>query len=333
MREEQASHGFFDITMDSQLSQTVYAGKSQIFDLFTLSDWPNNQTLNVQTPGNANWPFQVEPNFTPSAFPGAPSPSSNSPHILPTAEPEHRLPLGTNATLDGIGNYVRQLADLNVGLYEHFQSLPPVTLVSTGRTPSMDGRMFAIDETFRMTQSLVDILKKLYPPQRQPTDITPDQGTALLIMSCTNRVFDIYEVIFGHMRGCIQHKITPVTADGKTIRLPELRIGSYSPPTPSAIAMHMLLVLLMASEIFEQLRQVLGVWKHSKTGEAGPSGMGTEGRDMEGAHFPEFTVEARLEMSRRARDVAGEISTTRRLLLSMSSIHGNGPIFPLLSSS
>lgn len=48
-------------------------------------------------------------------------------------------------------SYVRQLADLNVRLFEHAEILPPVNTVITDRMPSLDGRVFAIDETFRMT--------------------------------------------------------------------------------------------------------------------------------------------------------------------------------------
>lgn len=129
-------------------------------------------------------------------------------------------------------NYVHQLADLNARLFEHAEKLPPVSTVITDKIPSLDGRVFAIDETVRMTQTLIDILKRIYPHTfhtAPPADFVPDQGTVLLIMSCSNCVFDIYEIIFSHMRGCIMHRITPVGKDGKTILLPQLRTGSFAP--------------------------------------------------------------------------------------------------------
>jgi hypothetical protein len=218
-------------------------------------------------------------------------------------------------------HYVRELADLNVSLYEHASKLPAVTMVPTDRAASLDGQLFAIDETFRMTQSLIDLIKTLYRPPH-PGNWTPDQGTLLLIMSCTNRVFDVYEVIFGHMRGCIQHNITPVTSEGKTIVLPQVRIGSFAPPTPSAIAMHMLLIVLMASELFSELQDVLGCWRHNKLVEVdSPRGERVRKLNSPGAETgPEFTDEVSLEMARRARAVAGEITRSRDLLLSIPDL-------------
>ncbi|CRK16082.1 hypothetical protein BN1723_002257 [Verticillium longisporum] len=204
---------------------------------------------------------------------------------------------------------VRRLADLNVRLYEHSAALPPVTMVASDKVPSLEGRLFAIDETFRMTQSLIDLLRTLYPRDGPVSDLVSDQGTLLLIMSCSNRVFDIYEVIFGHMRGCVNHNITPVTPDGKTVLLPELRIGSFAPPAPSAIAMQMLLIVMMASELFDQLRDVLGCWNS-----------GDLSRRAAGGRFPDFAEDVGSELVKRAGSVAGEIGSARQMLLSVAGV-------------
>ncbi|KAK3937032.1 hypothetical protein QBC46DRAFT_411516 [Diplogelasinospora grovesii] len=59
-------------------------------------------------------------------------------------------------------------------------SLHPAASRLKYKTPSLDGRLFPIDETFRMTQSLIDIVKRLYPPPRSSrSDFVPDQGTVL----------------------------------------------------------------------------------------------------------------------------------------------------------
>lgn len=197
----------------------------------------------------------------------------------------------------------------------------------------MDGRLFAIDKTFSMTQTLVDLVGRLYPPPDTDATGDVDQGTILLLLSCANRVFDIYELIVGHMRGCIKHKLTPVTSDGKTLLLPQLRIGSFAPPTPAAMAVHMLMVVLMASNLFDQLQQVLGVWRTDRTGVSGPA-MGTRRwTEVELAigarsRFPDFTDEARSEVSRRASAVAGEILSTRQLLLDNVGLAGRLPTKP-----
>jgi hypothetical protein len=106
--------------------------------------------------------------------------------------------------------------------------------------------MFAMGQTFHPTQSLVDILKKLYPRFDQPNfattstllsssrtetihenvtdsetpafentqdDFILDKGTNLLILSCYDRIVDIYEFIFHHLQSCVQHSITPLHRD------------------------------------------------------------------------------------------------------------------------
>lgn len=184
----------------------------------------------------------------------------------------------------------------------------------------MDGRVFAIDKTFSMTQTLVDLVGRIYPPPDADPGCEVDQGTILLLLSCANRVFDVYEVILGHMRGCIKHKLTPVTSDGKTLLLPQLRIGSFAPPTPTAMAVHMLMVVLMASNLFEQLQQVLGVWMTDRADVAGPTVGARRRSEVDLAievrsRISGFIDEARSEVSRRASAVAGEILSTRQLLL------------------
>jgi hypothetical protein len=146
-------------------------------------------------------------------------------------------------------------------------------------------------------------------------------------MSCTNRVFDVYETIFGHMRACIQHNITPVTNDGKTIVLPQIRIGAFAPPTPSAIAMHMLLIVLMASELFNQLQDVLGCWRFNKGAENNlpntPRGHGGQELHID-SRGPEFTEEVRSELTRRAEAVASQITKNRDMLLDIPGLARRG---------
>src|SRR5207247_412974 len=115
------------------------------------------------------------------------------------------------------------------------------------------------DETFKMTQKFVDTIGRLYSNAGLVSESVPDSGTILLLLSCANRVFDVYEAIVGHMRCCIEHILTPVHDNGQTVAIPPFRIGGFAMPTPAAITMHMLVVILMASNLFDQLLQVLGV--------------------------------------------------------------------------
>lgn len=219
-------------------------------------------------------------------------------------------------------HYVRQLAELNIGLYDHAATLPPKTTKTTNSTneaskkaPTKDGKPFAIDQTFHLTQTLINILSRLYPHTRNhapfpPKDNLPqshpDQGTILLILSCYNRVMDIYEVIFHHMQGCICHSITPTMADGQTITLPPVRIGSFAPSNTSAIAMQMMLIIMLASRLFDQLQDVVGV----SVGEGGNGNSGERART-----YPDFSDTARTDMWNRASGMSKQIMSTREMLM------------------
>ncbi|KAH8666574.1 hypothetical protein BX600DRAFT_462019 [Xylariales sp. PMI_506] len=249
--------------------------------------------------------------------------------------PKAQVPSNTGGSIEPVSllEYVRQLADLNVQLFEHATVLPPVTGLRSSKLPSPEGRVFAIDNTFRMTQNLIDILKHLY--QRSGVGLVPDQGTLLLILSCSNRVFDIYEVIFGHMRNCIEHNITPVTSDGNTFLLPQLRIGSYAPPMLPALAMQMLMIVMMASELFDQLQEALGFWRDNRS-TLQSSHERCEALDApisSRSQFPQFDEQAKSEMLRRVGSVKTEIVTMRQLLLSLPAMLGTGSLQNLMKGS
>ncbi|KAK3331808.1 hypothetical protein B0T19DRAFT_472826 [Cercophora scortea] len=224
---------------------------------------------------------------------------------------------------------IRQLAELNVKLYEHAEILPAVTMDPNGQLPTSDGRLFPIDETFTITQAFIDVVDRLYPRVGRVSHFVPDHATVLLLLSCANRVFDIYQIIIGHMKACIAHRVTPVTADGRAISLPKIRIGRYAPPSPAAITMHMLMVILMASNLFDQLQDVLGVWWNGDTATTAPVQSGPERAEVElavgqRARFPEFTDEAKSAMAVRAARVAKEIVGTRQQLLNTPGMRGDG---------
>ncbi|KAK3681568.1 hypothetical protein B0T22DRAFT_472474 [Podospora appendiculata] len=226
---------------------------------------------------------------------------------------------------------IRQLAELNVKLYEHAEILPAVTMDPNGQLPTSDGRLFPIDETFIVTQAFIDVVDRLYPRIGRISNFVPDHATVLLLLSCANRVFDIYQIIVGHMKACIAHRITPVTTDGRAVSLPKIHIGRYAPPSPAAITMHMLMVILMASNLFDQLQDVLGVWWHSPgdTTKTTPVQSGPERAEVElavgqRARFPEFTDEAKSAMAVRAATVAREIVGARQQLLNTPGMRGNG---------
>ncbi|CEJ81614.1 hypothetical protein VHEMI01734 [[Torrubiella] hemipterigena] len=259
-------------------------------------------------------------------------------------------------------NPVRVLADLNVSLYEHMATLPPISSSVQNRAPSTHGRVFAIDKTFQMTQMLVDTLKQLRQWPSSPPLLSTyfDAATVLLILSCSDRIFSLYRLIFGHMRGCIRHKMTPVDNNNKTILIPQLRIGSFTPPTPSAISMQMLLIILTASELFDQLRGVLGIFCQQSMGQESSDGnndsitkdiidTGMVSKPVSGSHGRwedcvelgtsevvtgdtpvEFQDLPDMGVLQRAKEVATDILNTRKLLLALPTLRGEGALWEVV---
>ncbi|EGC44373.1 conserved hypothetical protein [Histoplasma capsulatum var. duboisii H88] len=190
---------------------------------------------------------------------------------------------------------VRKLADLNVKLCEHAAKLPPVSTSFSEIQISLANRVFEIDETFCLIQTLLDVSRTIYshrsiPSENQPLeDISsispsilfsqnnqkdhppndtspgarggpgshvPDRPTFLLILSCYDRVIDICQCIFTHIECCVKTFATPLTPEAQVTQLPELRIGSYKPPISSAVAMKMFLFHTMARQLLSQLRAI-----------------------------------------------------------------------------
>lgn len=323
----------------------------------------------------AQWPLTL--------VPSNPEQSSSASPSSGEADSEEEISLP-------IAHYIRKLADLNVSLYEHATTIPPQSATSDSQVAQMmaasagsskrktfsklptqedieKGKMFAIDQTFKLTQTLIEILVRLYPRfdsrvVQHEADLLPflslrtaenstalapellqtslgslnsyqrredsinnkshqsqtcssdnpplDQGTVLLILSCYHRLVDIYDGIFGHMQACIKHSITPVTVDGQTFRLPPLKVGEYVAPASAAIAMQMMLVIRMSSQLFNQMQEVMGVGNMASTDPADNAVRGVSSRPQSG-----FTDMACHAMQMRACSMSERISSTRVMLL------------------
>ncbi|KAL1966321.1 hypothetical protein VTN77DRAFT_4674 [Rasamsonia byssochlamydoides] len=301
---------------------------------------------------------------------------------LSTTAPDQGMPRSpdNNATTSSnapfsMAEAVKQLAELNVKLFDHAATLPPPqaghnqyepgsasldVIASASETQSSrENRLFAIDKTFAFTRTLIGILGCLYAhidnesameatglsSEFQQVKIrarippaTLDRGTILLVLSCYHRLMDIYESIFGHMQACIKHSITPISDDGRTVSLPSLQVGSYecpplqrdtagtSPPL-SAISMHMMVLIMLASQLCDQLRETIGggMWPENaghasneieslerleeevwQTGDDG----GTQSAALKG-----FRERARQAMWNRAVSLSKFIRATRAMLL------------------
>lgn len=170
-----------------------------------------------------------------------------------------------------VADAVRELADLNVRLFDHYSTLPPP--LQQGGAPSdepVQDRLFAIDQTFTLTRTLIGILKRFYAYlDGCGIDSSPvDEATALLILSCCYRLMDIYESIIRNIQSCSQNPKVPLPGEQPVITLPSFQIGSYtasqlyasetaSAPSMATISLQMMVLLMISSQLCEELRGVI----------------------------------------------------------------------------
>ncbi|OAX79237.1 hypothetical protein ACJ72_06448 [Emergomyces africanus] len=261
--------------------------------------------------------------------------------------------------------HVRKLADLNVKLCEHASKLPSVSAKLCDIQVSLANRAFEIDDTFCLIQSLIDVINAIYsrkilPSEKQPSiqrnsttpralnNHAPDRATFLLILSCYDRVMDIYQCLFTHIKCCIKHFSTPMTPEAQSTQLPELRIGSYKPPIESAVAMKMFLFHTMARQLCAQLETVLGAPESNTTRSAEEEGeemgwvergrgdvLNNDSNRAETRRFmddsypsgggipvaatpPDFVDKSRHDILTRACAISEEVTSIGKLLMDMS---------------
>ncbi|KAL9626947.1 MAG: hypothetical protein Q9164_007749, partial [Protoblastenia rupestris] len=135
---------------------------------------------------------------------------------------------------------IQELSNLNVRLYEHASMIPKPPQATT-ESLSWKGKDFAMDKTFELSQSMIELLNRIYPrygetplhktlkrkmsnvessksrkegssaiSQRSQTLPCIDQGSMLLVLSCYLRLIDTYDNIFGNMQACLDRSsVTP----------------------------------------------------------------------------------------------------------------------------
>jgi hypothetical protein len=231
---------------------------------------------------------------------------SNVADFLPL-QPNFRESIGISTTWgqtfeilepDSESNCVRKLSQLSIDLFEHSNTVPPLSIYdSPPRNVEEDSvylgpqdySKYHPDETFRLTQSLVDIyptfLNAFLPhstsqssnasstwssdsmsntyfetaqhpiasstsSSRSSTIQTLDHPSILLILTCHLRLIDIYETLFKHMHACFEQGGIARTPQQATLKAASLKIGSFEPPPSAAIPMQMLLMVQFASQLF-----------------------------------------------------------------------------------
>jgi hypothetical protein len=202
----------------------------------------------------------------------------------------------TKEQIDSVSDCIQKLSQLSLDLFEHSKTVPPLS-IHDPKSPGNLGKVaekfcsdYSVEETFRLTQSLVEVypnfLSKVVSPSSSqistPSFISRDGDTTsissnssvddhspiqnssskpvtrpaldhasiLLILSCHLRLITIYDTLFSHMKICIALKGTASLPQQRAVTGPQLRIGAWIPPPSSAVPMQVLLLVQFASQLF-----------------------------------------------------------------------------------
>jgi hypothetical protein len=219
---------------------------------------------------------------------------------VPRPYSNHEMPVGTSnrwartelVELESKGDCIRKLSQINIELFEHSNTVPPLSIYdpSSNLEDFLRYRSkYALEDTFRLTQGLIDIyptfLDAFLAPPTLPssshkvswstniisTDAqfegsrvtsTPfpgsttggikfslDHSSILFIISCHTRLIAIYEALFDHMRVCFKQGGIAMMPR-KVLDIPHLKIGNYKPSPTSAVSLQMHLLVQFSSQLF-----------------------------------------------------------------------------------
>lgn len=259
-----------------------------------------------------------------------------------------------NITPESTGQCIKKLSLLSSELFEHSQTIPPISIHDPDsvskekniRAGADDYSQYVVEETFRLTQSLIDIYpiflsiflnhtptsistppfgwtdtspsssNTTTPEDSTPTSTSPtqpkhskplDHSSILLLSSCHLRVIDVYTELFKHMGLCIRQRGVISHPSQAQLKAPTLSIGTYIPPASSAVPMQFLLLVQFASQLSSYANDLVLELE-------GLEG-GFEGREKHEEMAMKLTVAAAGNVKERASFMASELSRMRGALL------------------
>ncbi|PYH95599.1 hypothetical protein BO71DRAFT_418445 [Aspergillus ellipticus CBS 707.79] len=183
---------------------------------------------------------------------------------------------------------IRELSELNVELYAHATtvSYPPV---SSPEPLTWANKDVAIDQTFQLSQRLIETINKRYPRYKETANDTTeigsspgqqiDQGSCLLILSCYTRLIETYDRIFANMQACLDR--ASVTPPECYVGLPGVQVGSFSMPQSSAL--QIVTILQLARHLLTRMGELIKEVGPKKDADAAEATPGTGSLLLSGA--------------------------------------------------
>ncbi|KAG0647640.1 Isoflavipucine cluster transcription factor [Hyphodiscus hymeniophilus] len=248
---------------------------------------------------------------------------------------------------------IRQLSELSVSLFEHSNTIPPQSIhdpipenevyEEAMSLRAQDYAYYTADETFRVTQELIDIYpsfielfarRNVSLPEESEAQTSPtgdqrvdrlgpiipnfsnperlDHASILLILSCHLRLLDIYDELFKHMEVCIEQRGIVCNPRQATFSAPQLKIGNFTPPVTAAVSMQILMLVHFATSLCDYAveldRQVQDSENGCANGEILPSDQGGDGARL-------LSVVSSRQVKERASAMLQHLSSLRALML------------------
>jgi hypothetical protein len=171
---------------------------------------------------------------------------------------------------------IRGLSDLNVELFT-LSSAVPKPPNSLSQPLSWKNKDVAIDRTFRLSLTFIEILNDMYPNHsleippttpdtpnisfevsNPPTWISAqnspvDHASLLLVLSCYQRLVETYGDIFGNMQACLDR--SSITAREDYVQMPDVKIGNFTLPDSSAL--QITLILQLARDLLRRMGVII----------------------------------------------------------------------------
>ncbi|KAF2501924.1 hypothetical protein BU16DRAFT_212205 [Lophium mytilinum] len=209
-------------------------------------------------------------------FPAPMSSSTTSSGTLSGLSARDRT--STNGTEINIPDVEIVLTRLLQNISEHILTIPPLSMWPSASSSSSstynfqsapeiythpDGSRgdtgFAIEETFSLTQTMVDAYKSFVSPLRNQThQANLSCSTVHLLISCHLRLLEMWDVVFRHMGHCVA-LATMAAASGRTqVSVPAIKMGEFAPSSSIATHLHLMLISTLAGQLQKGIREVLG---------------------------------------------------------------------------
>ncbi|KAF2138628.1 uncharacterized protein K452DRAFT_311550 [Aplosporella prunicola CBS 121167] len=209
---------------------------------------PTLFSLSPTTPWDASL---LAPPFDPSFFDTA---LAANPQQLSTTSPSESYsasddsvtaPSFTTVDLDC------QLARLSQSLSCHLATIPSLSIWSSMPENPPKDLHFSVDDTFALTQSLVNTYRDVASIQNRGT---LDDSSTYLLIACHRRLIDIWERVFCHMRKCISQGPNDLS-----VSVPSVKMGSFTASSSAAITLHLTLITQFAQQLQHGIQSLLRV--------------------------------------------------------------------------